>query len=298
MFRLAHLSDVHLGPMPKIFWTRLLSKRITGYINWQRNRAKEFSPAVLRELTDHMIAANPDHVVVTGDLVNLALPEEISRAQKWLEALGTGEDISIVCGNHDSYIKGMLEVAITSWRQYLIGDDRIPVKDNADFPLLRRRGPCSIILVNTALPTKPFDATGLFDQGQAEKLEKLLIEEKDNCRVILIHHPPFANATKPANRLIGDDLFRDVVKKSGAELVLHGHTHLDTVNYIDGPNNKVPIDCVPAGGQGIGGKKPPARYNVFEIDRASDGWDIDQRRVGYHDEKPGIIDLGKTRLKR
>jgi len=35
---------------------------------------------------------------------------------------------------------------------------------------------------------------------------------------------------------------------------------------------------------------------VFEIKSADGGWNIDQCRVGYHDEKPGIIDLSKTRL--
>ena len=33
MFYLAHISDIHLTPMPKIAWRELLNKRITGYIN-------------------------------------------------------------------------------------------------------------------------------------------------------------------------------------------------------------------------------------------------------------------------
>jgi len=296
MFVLAHISDVHLGPMPKVHWTNLLSKRITGYINWQRNRARNFSPSVLNKLAAHMSSAGPHHTVITGDLINLSLPEEIIRAKRWLNSLGKGADMSIVCGNHDAYVNGMLEEAFSAWQEYLVGDNKFPVLNNTDFPVLRRRGPCSLILTNSALPTKPFDATGLFDQEQAEKLEKVLSLEKENCRVVLIHHPPYRDATKYSQRLVGDDLFRDVVGRSGAELVLHGHTHLDTLNWIDGPQNQVPVIGVPAGGQAPGGKKPPAHYNWFEIESTTGTWAITQKKFGYRSGEPGIIQLGKNRL--
>lgn len=296
MFRLAHISDVHLGPMPKVAWHRLLSKRITGYINWQRNRAKDFSPTVLNNLVAHLLTSDPDHLVITGDLVNLALPEEIERAARWLKSQGAGEDISIVCGNHDAYVNNALEQAIIAWQDYLVGDDRHAVVNNSAFPILRRRGPCSIILTNSAVPTKPFDATGRFDQQQAERLEKMLMQEKQNCRVVLIHHPPFANATVPSKRLIGDDLFRDVILKCGAELVLHGHTHLDTLNWIDGPDKPTPVVCVPAGGQSVGGKKPAAHYNIFDIEQNRDGWSLTQNKIGYKQHQSGISLLEKVPL--
>ncbi len=260
-----------------------MSKRLTGFINWQRNRAKKFSPETLNSLTSHMLAANPDHTIITGDLVNLSLPFEIERARNWLNSLGNGEEISIVCGNHDAYIKDTLEQSIRSWHDYLVGDQQVKVVDNSSFPILRRRGPCALILVNSAVPTKPFDATGLFDQAQAERLEKILLETKSCFRIIAIHHPPFPNATVPAHRLIGEELFREVINKCGAELVLHGHTHRDTLNLIDGPNSQVPVICVPAGGQGIGGAKPAAHYNWFQI--KSDGldgkWSLTRSKFGY-----------------
>ncbi len=296
MFRLAHISDIHLGPMPEVRWHELLSKRITGYINWQRNRARQFSPTIVNNLAAHMKTANPDHIILTGDLVNLALPAEITRAKNWLNSLSDGDNMTIVCGNHDAYIKGMLEVALDAWQEYLVGDNDIPVTANDSFPLLRHRGPCSLISVNTALPTRPFDATGLFDQAQAVKLEQMLMREKGRCRMILIHHPPIANATKPANRLIGDDLFREVIQNAGAELVCHGHTHLDTLNWIDGPRSPVPVVCVPAGGQATGGSKPAAHYNWFEIEPKNANWIIRQKKFGYRTNDFTIEQLGPDRL--
>ena len=38
MFRLAHLSDAHIGPLPRPKWRELIGKRATGYINWRRGR--------------------------------------------------------------------------------------------------------------------------------------------------------------------------------------------------------------------------------------------------------------------
>src|ERR1044071_8016686 len=44
MFRLGHLSDVHLGAVPGLRLRDLISKRMVGYYNWRRNR-KHDSPA-------------------------------------------------------------------------------------------------------------------------------------------------------------------------------------------------------------------------------------------------------------
>ena len=39
VFRIAHLSDPHLGPLPTVRLKDLASKRLTGYLNYRRNRA-------------------------------------------------------------------------------------------------------------------------------------------------------------------------------------------------------------------------------------------------------------------
>ena len=40
MISLAHLSDVHLAPLPPVKPWDLLNKRITGYLNWKMHRQK------------------------------------------------------------------------------------------------------------------------------------------------------------------------------------------------------------------------------------------------------------------
>ncbi len=91
MFKLAHISDVHLGPLPKLTFRELASKRITGFVNWHRNRRKHLFTDTLEKLLDDLEAKSPDHLAITGDLVNLATGIEIRAAADWLEEVGDPE---------------------------------------------------------------------------------------------------------------------------------------------------------------------------------------------------------------
>src|SRR6185369_3819675 len=102
MFSLAHISDPHLGPLPKVGFGDLASKRALGYFNWRRNRRHAFAPSVLTALTDDIRAAAPDHVAVTGDLTNLGLTAEFASARLWLEEIGEPDRVTVIPGNHDA----------------------------------------------------------------------------------------------------------------------------------------------------------------------------------------------------
>ena len=122
MFRLAHISDVHLSPLPRVRYRELASKRITGYINWLRNRKNAMHGTVLDSLISDMQAQFPNHIAVTGDLVNLALNLEIDIAQDWLSRLGNSHDVSVVPGNHDAYVPGALDKSCRKWEPWMRGD--------------------------------------------------------------------------------------------------------------------------------------------------------------------------------
>src|SRR5579863_265053 len=77
-FTLAHLSDPHLPPLPAPRLSELASKRVLGYLNWTRNRHKFQRRDVLDVLVSDLQAQTPDHIAVTGDLVNLALEAEFA----------------------------------------------------------------------------------------------------------------------------------------------------------------------------------------------------------------------------
>ena len=156
-FTLAHLSDPHLPPLPAARLRDLTGKRALGYLNWTRNRHKYHRREVLDALVADMQAQRPDHIAVTGDLVNLALEAEFAPAKAWLESVGTPQQVTVVPGNHDAYVRATRHRFAGAFEQYLRGD---AAADGTPFPFVRRRGPLALIGVSSAVPTLPLMATG------------------------------------------------------------------------------------------------------------------------------------------
>lgn len=285
MFRLAHISDIHLGPLPKVRRRELFSKRITGYVNFRRNRTNVDQPEITANLLAHLNSLSPDHTVITGDLINLGLQAEIENAANWLEELGDPADNTVVLGNHDAYVRGARAKAMAAWQPWVAGDNGGPVKSEKDYPILRRRNDISVIGCNSARASAPFLATGYFKKDQAAGLKEMLEAERDagQFRVVLIHHAPFPGATDRHKRLRGMSNFLKTIAEAGAELILHGHTHLATLEAIPGPNGEVPVICVPAAYQWTGFRKPPAGINLFEISGKSGEWRVTMQRHSLTD---------------
>ncbi|CCV15935.1 metallophosphoesterase [Mesorhizobium sp. STM 4661] len=282
MFRLAHISDIHLGPLPDVTYRDLASKRVVGYVNWQRNRRRHMRDAVLDTIVTDMKASGADHIAVTGDLVNLALDGEIEMAKHWLETLGSPHDVSVVPGNHDAYVPGAFDKACRSWAAWMTGDGvNTPVDRNA-FPYLRVRGDIALIGVTTARATAPFMANGFFLEGQAERLRGVLdaAAKRGLFRVIMIHHPPVRGAVSQPKRLFGIARFSKVVRGHGAELILHGHSHEPSLFFIGGRGRRIPVVGVAAAGQSPGGRRPAAQYNLLDIDGEKGNWRIKLTRRG------------------
>ena len=299
MFRLAHISDIHLSPLPRVRYRELASKRITGYINWLRNRKGAMHGTVLDKLVADMLAQAPNHIAVTGDLVNLALNLEIDIAADWLSKLGNPDDVSVVPGNHDAYVPGALDRSCRKWEPWMRGDGIDNRGKRPQFPYMRVRDDVAMIGVSSARATAPFMASGDFRSAQAKRLAAALDEAGAHglFRVVMIHHPPIHGATPTHKRLYGIRRFQKIIRKHGAQLVIHGHTHLATKYEIDGPNGQVPVICVPSASQNYGGHKPPARYNIFNIDRKPDGgWYCLWEQHGIEDVSERIFKISEQEL--
>src|SRR2546430_17194507 len=109
MFVLAHLSDPHLGPVPMPRFAELTGKRALGFVNWQRRRFVRHHPKVLEALVHDLRSAAPDHIAVTGDLVNISLEKEFPPARAWLAPLGSPPDVSLGAGQHHALARGAVD---------------------------------------------------------------------------------------------------------------------------------------------------------------------------------------------
>jgi 3',5'-cyclic AMP phosphodiesterase CpdA len=289
MFVLAHLSDLHMASQPQLH--ELAGKRGLGFINWQRKRKYIHRPEVLETITRDVQAAAPDHIAVTGDLANLSLADEYSRARAWLERLGTPANVTVIPGNHDVYVRAARPCPAAYWGDYMRGDvDRWP----NPFPFLRRRGNVALIAMSSATPSGPFLATGRVGKKPLARLADMLEETASLFRVVLIHHPPLSLPRRYLRRLTDAADLRRVLAEKGAELLLHGHDHRRALVWLEGPRRtKIPAVGVPSASASVPhGSEDGGGYNLFRIDGQAPPWHcelIGRRRADdgtMHEDPP------------
>jgi len=262
MFVLAHLSDVHLSAPPRL--VELAGKRGLGFINWHRGRKHIFRRDVLDAITRDIQAAAPDHIAVTGDLVNFSVPPEYAKARAWLETLGSPSSVTVIPGNHDIYVPWARTAPAAFWDDYMRGDGNAAP---GVFPFLRRRGDLALIALCSALPTGPFMATGKLGDSQLAALAEALDNNRGLFRTVLIHHPPESPPQRYLRRLIDGPAFRRVLAEHGAELVLHGHDHCFSLIWLDGPQSRIPAAGVPSASARVPHHgEDSAGYHLFRID--------------------------------
>ncbi len=292
-FILAHLSDPHLPPLPSPRLADLAGKRALGYLNWTRNRHKFHKREVLDTLVSDVQAQVPDHIAITGDLINLALEAEFAPSRAWLESVGAPDRVTVIPGNHDTYVRATQHRFAEAWGNYLAGDDASD--RGVAFPAVRRRGPLALISVSSAVPTPPLMATGWLGRGQLDALARMLAElsSEQAFRVLLIHHPLRSDAR--AKRLTDLSQLLALLKQHGVELVLHGHDHIHSTIWIDGPNGPIPAIGVPSASALAHGRYPAAAYNLFAIDREGAAWRCELTVRGI-DDAHRIRQIRQTRL--
>ncbi len=274
MFRLAHLSDPHIGPLPAPTWRELMNKRLTGYLNWRRGRAHHHRMDVLDRLIADIVQADVDHVAVTGDLVNLGLPDEYKAARTLLWRIGPPERVSFVPGNHDAYMRQTVPQIVLQWRPWFLSDGVAEDEGGYAFPFTRVRGQVALVGVNSGVPTAPFLATGFLGSRQIAALadELQMLGEQGLARLVLIHHPPFDIG--PQKRLGDHRELAAMLAKVGCEAILHGHTHKGTLKQLKGPSGLIPVIGVPSASATHGGRHEGAAWNLVTVTGEPGAWQV------------------------
>ena len=294
MFTLAHLSDVHLGGVGIPGLGALASKRILGLLSWHLRRKAIHEGPVLPALVADLHAEKPDHTVVTGDLVNISLPAEFRRASEWLAGLGSPADVTVIPGNHDAYVPIAWNSSLGLWSAYMADGGSGAGTSPDSFPFLRRRGPLALIGLSSAEPMPPHMAAGRIGSAQLARLSGLLDETRAEglCRVVLIHHPPLSKPAYERKALMDRAEFAAVIAAHGAELILHGHTHMSGLAFLPTPEGRSPVVSVPSASARPTEHHDPSRYHLYRIERDGSGWRID---VEVREVAPDLARFAKQR---
>jgi 3',5'-cyclic AMP phosphodiesterase CpdA len=301
-FAIAHLSDVHLSPVRGFTPRHWNAKRALGFVNWQRNRRHVHLRAVADRIVADIKLHAPDHIAITGDLINIGLPHEYQAAAQWLATVGSPDRVSLVPGNHDIYTPLHGDPGVGRWQAYMSSNEaraEMPEAAQSQFPYVRRFGPVAIVGLCSAVETPPGIATGRVGPRQLEAATRVLEQLAHDAafRIVMIHHPPLPGQTRPRHQLLDATAVADALTKSCADVVLHGHTHLPT--HIALPRAGRPLHVIGVSSASAGtrrGPEPLAQYNLLRITGLTHHWHVELRRRGLQTPEGGIADLHREVL--
>ena len=280
-FVVAHLSDPHFARVDQIDKRDILSKRLFGYLRWKLKRRFEQSYELLTILHKDLQRSKPDHIAITGDLTQLSLPAEFEKARDWLQSLGTPEQVTVIPGNHDTYVKTQWDQTLSLWLDYMLGDGQAQQAGSITslddlYPTLRIRNRIALIGINTAQPSAPHLATGAIGADQLKKLESILkqLNGQRLFRIVLIHHPPISGVVNWRRSLTDAQLLQALLERHGAELVLFGHAHKAAQGTLATPAGLIPAMGAPAASSLRGSDARRSRYYLYKIMPSAEGWNV------------------------
>jgi 3',5'-cyclic AMP phosphodiesterase CpdA len=280
-FVLAHLSDPHLARFEHLKTSELFNKRLLGYLKWKLKRQDEHSEELLTILHKDLQRTKPDHIAITGDLTQLGLPIEFAIARDWLQTLGTANNVTVIPGNHDTYIKTAWHETFAHWLDYMLSDAYAQPANSATsldelFPTLQIRKRIALIGINTGFPTGLHLATGKIGGAQLKKLESILkqLSEQHLFRVLMIHHPPIQGIVSWRRCLTDANALRAILERYGVELVLFGHAHQTSQSMLATPSGFIPVIGAPSVSSLSPKGERRSRYYLYKITSTADNWKV------------------------
>ncbi len=227
---IGHISDIHWLDIEGSHFRDFLNKRISGGINLLAGRAKKHSKATLRCALDTLKTLNCDHLIVTGDLSNLALPGELRAVKKELNSVFRDEEMTIVPGNHDYYTRESLKNRRFEKLIYTSAPGNLDVGLSQTWPFVNIVQDVAIIGLNSAQPRPWFVAAGKLGNRQLHDLESVLHhpEVSSRTKIIALHHHLFQVVMTPGESLRNledrNELLR-ICQENGVAMIVHGHNH-------------------------------------------------------------------------
>ncbi len=274
--RIAHFSDLHLLSLDGVPPWRFLNKRLTGYANLRMKRGSIHRSSYVRKIAREIARQKLDHVVISGDLTNLALESEFELAREVIEkdlALSP-RDVSIVPGNHDLYTRGAESKKrfSTYFADYMESDlPELAVNVGVGrFPIVKLRGPAAVIGLCSAVPRLPFVSSGALGKGQLDALTCVLAhpEVQKRTPVVAIHHPTDNPRSRLGALLRGLDdaaLLWSSFKNLPQGMVLHGHLHTRVHRVLPTSNGKIHSVGATSASLHHASRAKMAGYNLYVI---------------------------------
>lgn len=226
--RLIHITDPHLSTLTGQSFRTLSLKRRSGYLSWTRRRRFIHLKETLHQLVEAVQGDSADQIVLTGDLVQIGLEDEISEVSGWLAELAPANQIFYVPGNHDVYADDSWAAQRRHWNFVLpVNPAGTPDTSHSGYPLVRDIGSVRLIGASSACVTPVFSARGALGSGQLERLARQLLEAREQGRMpcLAIHHPPLPGMAPWRKALREVKRLQAMISSLQPALVWCGHLH-------------------------------------------------------------------------
>ncbi len=314
---IAHLTDIHFPQRPVPSFFELSFKRFFGLLNWHLSRKSMHLAETLEVISKDVVTQTFNHLIVSGDLVNLSLHQEYETALNWMERFGAPSEVSFVPGNHDYYGQTPfltpasmrtlpLQADVSSPRPdnllpFMTSDDKgveLGGATGPELPFVRVVNDVALIGLNSGVPTPLFKAYGRLNENSLDALGHILnaCKKADLYRCVILHHPPLPGITTLSRGLQNDHLLQALLREAGAELVLYGHNHKQHHERLTTNHGVCHIVGTPSASIGFNSRYELARYNLFTIQRLAEGWSTKMQGRGLRENYGDVVDLGETEL--
>lgn len=270
--RLIHLTDPHLSSLAGQTFYALHGKRRSGYLSWTYKRQRIYRRGVLELLTTAIRAEAADQLILSGDLIQIGLEQEIREVSGWLADLAPSHQVFFVPGNHDVYARDSWTALRRHWNFVLPpAADGVRDSSTSAYPFTRDLGLVRLIGVSSACVTPVFSARGALGSDQFRRLACVLQQTRESGHMpcLAIHHPPLPHMSPWRKALKEVHALKALISAQQPALVWCGHQHRN----MERTEGAARIFCTASAAS-----VNHASFRVFDIDPAArQSWRIHMR---------------------
>ena len=262
--KIGHISDIHWLDTQDAKFSDFLNKRISGGLNLLAGRARIHSTQTAQAAIEKLKDLGCTHLIVSGDLTNLALPAEFNSVRIALNRYFADDKMTIVPGNHDYYTRESETARRFESYMYRTDPGNLDFGCKETWPFVRIVKDVAFIGLNSAQPRPWFVAAGRLGSQQLRMLEKALAhpEVASRTKIVVLHHHLFQILHTPGEslrKLEDASEFINICLAGNVYLIVHGHNHDYSIKRI---NN---IIIAEAGSCSVCKFKAPNRAGKFNL---------------------------------
>lgn len=264
--KIVHFGDLHVWSRRMVWKESYVPKRWMGSLNLLIRRARKFPKPFREAALDAVLAEDADLVVFTGDFTNFSIRQEFAECADLFAPLveKMGERLFAIPGNHDCYTsRSVREKLLEASLPWVCMDpvSRLDVNDRL-----------TLLGVHHSVPLR-FRSNGLVTETTQQALREAFNACREENRTVLLaghfaYATPVEHPETPEHKLLGDDLFADLLREFSPSVYMHGHKH---VRWAIRSSLTPDTLCLNCGSSSMKSKDPLKQAGFLSWDQQDDG---------------------------